>query len=402
MNANLVAGDAALAHRLMLDQWIYQPACPMWRGPIPRPLPRWTRRSRTSGDTRRHHATAGKAACDRPRALAGWTSAERQRFLARLAQGADAAAAARARRASRSSPTGNNEVLFLWLKLALANRYEPAVPLAEQFLASVGRRKFVRPLFETLMGEGAWGQPIARRIYAADAGRLSFGVPGDVGSIATVQPRGATARSGKAIPLAQSAHRSDTRMLRQYELVERVMAYDPDADEAMLNRAYVYTVQKHGTQKRAAGDPYFSHPIEVAGLMTELKLDQETIVTALLHDTVEDTLATHRRGRAVFRARHRAAGRRRHQALQDRGDDRERARGREPAQVLPGDERGHPRPARQAGRPAAQHAHAAFHQERGKAPAHRQRDDGYLCPARRAGGHVRIYARDAAARLRAA
>ncbi|MBA3055351.1 MAG: bifunctional (p)ppGpp synthetase/guanosine-3',5'-bis(diphosphate) 3'-pyrophosphohydrolase [Sphingomonadales bacterium] len=81
-------------------------------------------------------------------------------------------------------------------------------------------------------------------------------------------------------------------MLRQYELVERVKAYDPDADEAVLNRAYVYTVQKHGSQKRASGDPYFSHPVEVAGLMTELKLDQATIVTALLHDTVEDTLAT--------------------------------------------------------------------------------------------------------------
>ncbi len=81
-------------------------------------------------------------------------------------------------------------------------------------------------------------------------------------------------------------------MLRQYELVERVKAYDPDADEVMLNRAYVYTVQKHGSQKRASGDPYFSHPVEVAGLMTELKLDQETIVTALLHDTIEDTLAT--------------------------------------------------------------------------------------------------------------
>jgi GTP pyrophosphokinase len=81
-------------------------------------------------------------------------------------------------------------------------------------------------------------------------------------------------------------------MLRQYELVERVLSYAPDADEAMLNRAYVYTVQKHGSQKRASGDPYFSHPVEVAGLMTELKLDIETIITALLHDTVEDTLAT--------------------------------------------------------------------------------------------------------------
>ncbi|MGB3710908.1 MAG: bifunctional (p)ppGpp synthetase/guanosine-3',5'-bis(diphosphate) 3'-pyrophosphohydrolase [Erythrobacter sp.] len=81
-------------------------------------------------------------------------------------------------------------------------------------------------------------------------------------------------------------------MLRQYELVERVKEYDPEADEAALNRAYVYTVQKHGAQKRASGDPYFSHPIEVAGLMTDLQLDQQTIITALLHDTVEDTLVT--------------------------------------------------------------------------------------------------------------
>jgi GTP pyrophosphokinase len=84
----------------------------------------------------------------------------------------------------------------------------------------------------------------------------------------------------------------NVRMLRQYELVERVLEYAPEADEALLNRAYVYTVQKHGSQKRASGDPYFSHPIEVAGLMTELKLDQSTIITALLHDTVEDTLVT--------------------------------------------------------------------------------------------------------------
>jgi len=89
-------------------------------------------------------------------------------------------------------------------------------------------------------------------------------------------------------------------MLRQYELVERVKAYDSDADEGLLNRAYVYSVVKHGTQKRASGDPYFSHPVEVAGLMTDLKLDQETIVTALLHDTVEDTLATIEEVEEVF------------------------------------------------------------------------------------------------------
>ena len=81
-------------------------------------------------------------------------------------------------------------------------------------------------------------------------------------------------------------------MIRQYELVERVRAYDPDVDEDRLNKAYVYTVQMHGTQKRASGDPYFSHPVEVAGLMTDLKMDEDTIITALLHDTVEDTLTT--------------------------------------------------------------------------------------------------------------
>ena len=81
-------------------------------------------------------------------------------------------------------------------------------------------------------------------------------------------------------------------MLRQYELVDRVLDYDPDADEALLNRAYVFSMQAHGSQKRASGDPYFSHPIEVAGILTDLRLDAETIATAILHDTVEDTVAT--------------------------------------------------------------------------------------------------------------
>jgi GTP pyrophosphokinase len=81
-------------------------------------------------------------------------------------------------------------------------------------------------------------------------------------------------------------------MMRQYELVERVQKYDPSANEALLNRAYVYAMQAHGPQKRASGDPYFSHPLEVAGILTDLKLDTATIATALLHDTVEDTSTT--------------------------------------------------------------------------------------------------------------
>ena len=82
-------------------------------------------------------------------------------------------------------------------------------------------------------------------------------------------------------------------MLRQYELVDRVLGYDPQADEALLNRAYVFSMHAHGSQKRASGDPYFSHPIEVAGILTDLHLDAETIATAILHDTIEDTVATH-------------------------------------------------------------------------------------------------------------
>jgi GTP pyrophosphokinase len=81
-------------------------------------------------------------------------------------------------------------------------------------------------------------------------------------------------------------------MMRQYELVERVQKYDPTADEALLNRAYVYAMRAHGNQKRASGAPYFSHPLEVAAILTELKLDDATIVTALLHDVIEDTDAT--------------------------------------------------------------------------------------------------------------
>ena len=81
-------------------------------------------------------------------------------------------------------------------------------------------------------------------------------------------------------------------MIRQFELVERVKAYDTSADEDLLNKAYVFAMKAHGTQLRASGDPYFSHPLEVAGILTGYHLDTASIVTALLHDTVEDTLAT--------------------------------------------------------------------------------------------------------------
>ena len=81
-------------------------------------------------------------------------------------------------------------------------------------------------------------------------------------------------------------------MLRQYELVDLVKSYDKDADEDALNRAYVFAMKKHGAQLRASGDPYYSHPVEVAGILTKFKLDSASIIAGLLHDTVEDTDTT--------------------------------------------------------------------------------------------------------------
>jgi len=90
-----------------------------------------------------------------------------------------------------------------------------------------------------------------------------------------------------------AANRQQGRpIMRQYELVEQVRAYNPDADEDLINRAYVYAMMAHKDQKRASGDPYFSHPVAVAGILTELRLDDATIATALLHDVVEDTETT--------------------------------------------------------------------------------------------------------------
>src|SRR3954462_11074477 len=95
-----------------------------------------------------------------------------------------------------------------------------------------------------------------------------------------------------AIPVPTPV-RGRRRLMRQTDLVERVLAYDPDADEALLNKAYVFAMTAHGKQFRASGDPYFAHPLEVAAILTDLKLDVPTIVTALLHDTIEDTLVTY-------------------------------------------------------------------------------------------------------------
>lgn len=157
MLAHLVTGKAE-AERLRLHQWIFDPGLP---DNAYRPDPA---AFATVDAAARAYADAGtipaRATWD------GLTSAERQRFLQSLPKQRSAAQLAALDSALGLSTTGNNEELFLWLDLALANRFEPAVAQAERFLSHVGRTKFVRPLFATLMEQGSWGQPIAKRVYA--------------------------------------------------------------------------------------------------------------------------------------------------------------------------------------------------------------------------------------------
>lgn len=81
-------------------------------------------------------------------------------------------------------------------------------------------------------------------------------------------------------------------MASKAELIAKVKAYDPDVDVKLLGHACDYSKKVHGSQKRASGDPYYYHPLEVAGILADMKLDLASIITALLHDTVEDTDVT--------------------------------------------------------------------------------------------------------------
>ncbi len=115
-----------------------------------------------------------------------------------------------------------------------------------------------------------------------------------------VVPRGRKGRERTAAPLAEVAlpierapgGEREVGVTRQFELVERVRSYDAATDEEALNRAYVFAMKAHGAQFRESGAPYFTHPLEVAAILTRYKLDSATIITALLHDTVEDTSST--------------------------------------------------------------------------------------------------------------
>lgn len=157
LRANLVKDDKALERKLMLDRWVFQPGLPENAA---RPDPA----AFAPVDSAVTAFNAGGAAAAVP--YAGWTTAERLRFLNALPRKLSQPRLAELDRAFGLSKSGNSETLFAWLQLALANRYQPAVPVAENFLMRMGRRKFVSPVFETLMGQGDWGRPIATSLYA--------------------------------------------------------------------------------------------------------------------------------------------------------------------------------------------------------------------------------------------
>ncbi len=157
IRANLIRGDKELERKLRLDEWVYQPGLP---DNAVKPDPS----AFAEVDAAVRAFNAGGAVRDVP--YAGWNTAERLRFLNALPRELETGRLAELDTAFGLSQSGNSETLFAWLQLALANRYQPAVPAAERFLAAMGRRKFVDPLFKTLSKEGEWGRPIAERLYA--------------------------------------------------------------------------------------------------------------------------------------------------------------------------------------------------------------------------------------------
>jgi leukotriene-A4 hydrolase len=155
LRANLVKGDKALEDKLQLDRWVYRPGLPPNAA---RPDP-----AAFAAVDRAVGAFAGGGAA--PATFGEWTTAEKLRFLNKLPRKLQTRRLDELNRSLRLNDAGNNEVLFAWLDLAIRNRYDPAVPALERFLTTQGRRKFVKPLIETLAKDSRWGRPIATRVY---------------------------------------------------------------------------------------------------------------------------------------------------------------------------------------------------------------------------------------------
>ena len=156
LRQHLIRGDRALEAKLQLDRWVYQPGIP---DNVAAADPK------AFAEVDEGIAAFGRGGTPNPTSWRRWNTDERLRFLNRLPRKLPAPRLAALDAAFGLSTSGNNEVLFAWLELAVANRFDPAVPALERFLASNGRRKFVRPLLKALAEDRQWGRPIATRVY---------------------------------------------------------------------------------------------------------------------------------------------------------------------------------------------------------------------------------------------
>jgi leukotriene-A4 hydrolase len=157
LRAHLVKGDAALEQKLRLDEWVYQPGLPSNAIPAD---------PKAFAEVDAAVSAFAKDGAPNAMSWAGWTTDERLRFLNKLPRALAKPRLDALERGFGLNAIRNSEVRFAWLDLAVANRYDPAVPSLEEFLTSQGRGKFVRPLYKALAADTGWGRPIAARIYA--------------------------------------------------------------------------------------------------------------------------------------------------------------------------------------------------------------------------------------------
>jgi GTP pyrophosphokinase len=166
-------------------------------------------------------------------------------------------------------------------------------------------------------------------------------------------------------------------VIRQCDLTRKILDYDPKADTGLIDAAYDLAEKAHSTQRRENGDPYFSHPVAVADILAGYHLDVASIATALLHDVVEDTSyklseIESRFGKEIAGLVDGVTKLTRLELQSDRTKQAENFRklvlamSRDIRVLL------------ETGRPAAQHADAAFRSHAGEAQTRRPRDDGNL------------------------
>ena len=217
--------------------------------------------------------------------------------------------------------------------------------------------------------------------------------------------RRSSGRHHRPAPAPISGLRRAGWPVHSYEMpfsdLEARLGYLPEADHALLRRAFEVAERAHSGQFRLTGEPYVEHPVAAAVLLSELRLDAETLAAALLHDTVEDTDVTLEEIRERVRRAHRPAGRGGHQARQDPRPHPGAGPGGEHPQDAGGHGRGHPGRADQARRPPPQHAHGG-RPRRGAPPAHQPRDPGHLRAARPPAGHLAVQGGAGGPRLRPA